>query len=819
MFGLASTRFASGLIHIMLCACIAWSRQARAQETDHGLFGISVGGTITAAAILGDTLYVGGSFIGVSRVLGGGAVTNAVTGVLQPRSPSVAGTVWACIPDGRQGWFIGGEFAGVGGLPRSNLAHIFGDGRVDAWAPNTDGVVRALALSGRTLYVGGYFTKIGGELRNSVAAIDIDTGKARAWNPDVPDYVTALLVHGSSVYLGGWFEMVGGQPRSFLAAVEKETGEVLPWNPAPNDGVMSLAANGDTVFAGGRFDAVGGSVRTRLAAFDAKSGSLLDWNVTIDRVPYYRYDCGPCVWKLVVDGRRLYLAGGFNRVAGAVRPALAAVDVGTGEVLDWDPQVLDDPNLTPAWGNDVVVSGTAVYAVGHLRTLGGFPCLIAGALDRRTAERLPWDPQPNSGTYAIGVGERGIFIGGAFTSLGPDIPRSGLAAFDLRTGEVTSWNPAPDGHVRAMAARDSTVYVGGQFGFIGGLPRPGLAAVHGRTGKATPWNPTLNLGSFGSVWTLAIGDASLYAGGLADAFGPGFLREWDLETGLLTSWDPNPNDLVAGLLVDRDVVYAGGLFTAIGAAGRSRVAAVDRSTGRATPWDPQANDMVNCFALKDTTVYVGGYFNSIGGQLRDAFAAISARSGQATDLIANVDQQVKQIVVRDGVIYVAGAFRSIGGVPRFCLAALESGTGKVLDWNPDPDGVVWGMTANEFRVFPLGRFSRMGTKPVSGLAALPYADGGPGPPTAARPFLTFVGVTNPCRSSGVVHFDLRGDALVDLDVYDMQGRRVRRLLNRAPKAAGTHQLPVNTSGWPPGFYFYRLAAGSTKATRKMVVLP
>jgi hypothetical protein len=80
-------------------------------------------------------------------------------------------------------------------------------------------------------------------------------------------------------------------------------------------------------------------------------------------------------------------------------------------------------------------------------------------------------------------------------------------------------------------------------------------------------------------------------------------------------------------------------------------------------------------------------------------------------------------------------------------------------------------------------------------------------------------VTNPCRSSGVVHFNLQGDALVDLDVFDMQGRRVRRLLDRTPKAAGTHQLPVNTSGWPPGFYYYRLAAGSAKATRKMVVLP
>ena len=75
------------------------------------------------------------------------------------------------------------------------------------------------------------------------------------------------------------------------------------------------------------------------------------------------------------------------------------------------------------------------------------------------------------------------------------------------------------------------------------------------------------------------------------------------------------------------------------------------------------------------------------------------------------------------------------------------------------------------------------------------------------------------RSSGVVHFALQSDASVDLDVFDMQGRRVKRLLEHSPQAAGEHEIPVDTSGWPAGFYFYRLGGGSDRATKKVVVLP
>lgn len=67
--------------------------------------------------------------------------------------------VGAVVPDGRGGWYIGGRFWRVGGLARTNVAHLDRDGHVDrSWHPRLDGVVRALALSEGTLYLAGRFT-------------------------------------------------------------------------------------------------------------------------------------------------------------------------------------------------------------------------------------------------------------------------------------------------------------------------------------------------------------------------------------------------------------------------------------------------------------------------------------------------------------------------------------------------------------------------------------------------------------------------------------------------------------------------------------
>jgi hypothetical protein len=63
---------------------------------------------------------------------------------------------------------------------------------------------------------------------------------------------------------------------------------------------------------------------------------------------------------------------------------------------------------------------------------------------------------------------------------------------------------------------------------------------------------------------------------------------------------------------------------------------------------------------------------------------------------------------------------------------------------------------------------------------------------------------------------------VEIEVFDVTGRRVRRVTAMAPMNAGWRSVPFDGKddhGQPlsSGVYFYRVAAGGTTVTRKMVI--
>jgi hypothetical protein len=176
---------------------------------------------VYAIARTTDTVYIGGEFTYVGPYTGPGVPISASSGQPVGTFPKVNGPVYACVPDGSGGWFIGGYFTQVGGGACNYVAHIRADGSVDAaWNPNANGRVFALAVSGSTIYAEGEFTSIGGQTRNHIAALDASTGQASAWNPSAAGFVAALAVSGSTVYAGGEFTTIGGQPRACFAQFE-----------------------------------------------------------------------------------------------------------------------------------------------------------------------------------------------------------------------------------------------------------------------------------------------------------------------------------------------------------------------------------------------------------------------------------------------------------------------------------------------------------------------------------------------------------------------------------------------------------------------
>ena len=83
--------------------------------------------------------------------------------------------------------------------------------------------------------------------------------------------------------------------------------------------------------------------------------------------------------------------------------------------------------------------------------------------------------------------------------------------------------------------------------------------------------------------------------------------------------------------------------------------------------------------------------------------------------------------------------------------------------------------------------------------------------------LTFEAHPNPARGATGIRYFLPKKETVTLDIYDLSGRRIRRL-SEGIQAAGDHNLTWSGDEAPAGVYFLRIRAGGESATRRVVLL-
>lgn len=76
---------------------------------------------------------------------------------------------------------------------------------------------------------------------------------------------------------------------------------------------------------------------------------------------------------------------------------------------------------------------------------------------------------------------------------------------------------------------------------------------------------------------------------------------------------------------------------------------------------------------------------------------------------------------------------------------------------------------------------------------------------------------NPFNPSTVINYELPQNSEVQLEVFDISGRKVRTLVDEQ-QPAGEHQVRFNASSLSSGVYFYRIDAGSFQKVRKMTLI-
>lgn len=436
------------------------------------------------------------------------------------------------------------------------------------------------------------------------------------------------------------------------------------------------------------------------------------------------------------------------------------------------PPAEPDPG---AWVPNAPVS-TVVHH-GSTTYLGGFFDWVGPWTGGGASLSVPQGgPDPRFPTVAGGAilasapdGSGGVFIGGAFTSVGgQSIPH---LAHIFADGSIDSALPAANGQINTLAFVPGSglfgsahLYVGGEFGTIGGVQRDGLAEVDltiaGDTiddafAPCTDYAQNDFSGHQPFAFALAVSSTTVYVGGDFDyasggAANPathkptctnqqttGSLFAVDRTTGVVNStFVPNPQGEVDALALSPDgsKLYFGGPFDDIGngSSGIRKLARASTATGALdTSWNPKIAGDVRALQASGADLYAGGSFVKAGAnQLpRSAIAELDANTADATgfNVALSVSPDNSNPVVR-GLsldnpaaptrLALGGAFASPSGVDE--LVVVDPATGAIdAGFKPQPGGLVTTATFTaSSSLYAGGYFVSVGAVPRTGIVAL-----------------------------------------------------------------------------------------------------
>ncbi len=684
------------------------------------------------------------------------------------------GVVYVIHPDGSGGYYIGGSFRQVQGVPRRNLAHIRADGTVNpAFAPEVSNSVFTIQTSGSdVVLIGGGFANVNGVARARVAKLSATGVLDPDWNPSANGNVERLRVDGAGrVYLAGSFTTVGGVTRNRLARVAI-AGDGVPdegWQPSANGPALAVEPMLDgRVWVSGNFTAINGmspvstallkadgeiefyySVGVRNMVLDASGRLYMCGSSAIGRIlPSLLYDLdwwapvNGAVHDCDLDGDSLLVSGRFTQIGGQPRHGTARIGIATGAPVDpaWTVSAVSDFNGNAGVENWAItrVNGAQVAIGGPLRQVDGQPRagLALVAASDGSAQAPMNVERPGSVAKVASFADGSSLAAGVFWRAGADT-RMNLLRLTPAGVVDPDWNIPVLGSVRTMVADPVTqeAWVGGGFGTVAGQSRANLFKIANASVPAIDpaWAPVVN--SWVTVLHRELSTNRIYVGGTFTAI-DGITRHRLARlagTGAspVDGWNPNiGNGQINAIAQPWGFdIWIGGSFTSAGGSLRNHLAIFDTGpSADLSGYDPSPNGTVWALHARSDLpgdIYVGGEFSTIAGQARNYLASFGGDGLTAW----NPGINVTPVVIRPdgkGQMYLGGGFTQVGGVERLRLARVQAtGTGTVdPDFHAQIDSGVRDLSLRPDGVLIAGDFVQVNGQTRRNLALLSAEAGG-----------------------------------------------------------------------------------------------
>lgn len=575
--------------------------------------------------------------------------------------------VWAVAVEKDGKIIVGGEFSGMGTVPRSRIGRLLPNGLIDAeFNPGADGLVRCLAIqSNGKILLGGDFTTIAGQPRNRIARLNADGSLDSDFNPGADDSVNCFAIQpNGQILVGGSFSNLGGAARASLArlnengtldsgfspgiigsvtglALERE-GTILVaggtarlsrfntngtrdmgFNPSPSAEVFSVALQSDgKILVGGNFASIGGATRSRIARLETNGSADPTFNVGTLTSSVYSV-------AIQEDGQIL-MGGDFLSVAGTSRNYLARlqnsasvselsvegtsrinwVRSGSTPLLEqvdfslWDGSHWSDLGEVQNSPDGPSVNGLSLPPGGLVRARGRTGSNYQGMIERFLVYGTPSLPELEMSVNGSGPVESGFST--LSFELGMDEPSSTQVLTLENKGEA-----AITGLALQISGPGASLFSVGTLNSTTLAPGQSLEVpviyASQAEGLATP---VLNILSNDPVKPLVY----VYLTGVKSRVDLSFNANLSFGISSIAS-EPS------------GAILIGGAFTTVSGIPRNRLARLDRAgtvvpAFNPGPDIPPAASVETILAHPNGGVFVGGTFSSLAGQSSPSFGRI-----------------------------------------------------------------------------------------------------------------------------------------------------------------------------------------------------
>jgi hypothetical protein len=86
-----------------------------------------------------------------------------------------------------------------------------------------------------------------------------------------------------------------------------------------------------------------------------------------------------------------------------------------------------------------------------------------------------------------------------------------------------------------------------------------------------------------------------------------------------------------------------------------------------------------------------------------------------------------------------------------------------------------------------------------------------------KKFALYQNFPNPFNPSTIIRYDLKERGFVNLDIYDILGRKIKSLLSKVQNA-GLHEERFDSGNLASGTYFYQIIVNEWISTNKMLLV-